>query len=374
MALTKIEWTASIRPDGTVDPGYTFNPWRGCTKVHTGCANCYAERGAKRNPGTLGIWGDHGTRVVASEDMWKQPIKWDAAAAKSGVRKRVFCSSLADVFEDWRGWVLDAAGAVVWWCNDCRIFRKIGDSSHGACCGKCGSGNGRQATLDDVRERLFSLIDLTPNLDWLLVTKRPENIPQMMPTRRENVWLLTSVSDQATADRMIPELLKCRDLAPVLGVSAEPLVEPIRLDQVQWEGICEINTLTGTHGVYRPLQGKGPHLDWVIVGGESGPKARRCERQWVGSIVNQCRTASVPCFVKQMGSFIVDRNDQAGGWEPKHWPESVDSIEHHINGFREDYQGADARYRLVDPKGGDPAEWPPVLRVRQFPNVTGVTR
>lgn len=86
---TKIEWTT-----------HTFNPWRGCTRISEGCRFCYAETLSRRNPAVLGVWGDEGTRVVASESMWRQPIKWDREAAAAGERRRVFCASLADAFED----------------------------------------------------------------------------------------------------------------------------------------------------------------------------------------------------------------------------------------------------------------------------------
>ena len=101
---TKIQWA-----------DHTFNPWRGCLKVSAGCANCYAETLSKRNPGTLGIWGSEAsgaTRVVASESMWREPLKWNTEAQKSGIRSRVFCASLADVFEDWQGRMLDHKGHV----------------------------------------------------------------------------------------------------------------------------------------------------------------------------------------------------------------------------------------------------------------------
>ena len=99
MGLTAIEWTSSVKPDGTVVQGYSFNPWRGCTKVSAGCTHCYAETLSKRNPAVLGIWGKSGTRSIAAESYWKQPIKWNRDAAMAGERRRVFCASLADVFE-----------------------------------------------------------------------------------------------------------------------------------------------------------------------------------------------------------------------------------------------------------------------------------
>ena len=100
---SKIEWTDD-----------TWSPWHGCTKVSEGCKNCYAEKQARRNPGTLGIWGPTGTRVVTAEASWRQPLKWNRDAAKDGVRKRVFCASIADVFEEWDGPVASHTGARYW--------------------------------------------------------------------------------------------------------------------------------------------------------------------------------------------------------------------------------------------------------------------
>ena len=221
--VSKNEWTH-----------HTFNPWRGCQhsvtadgSTHPGCAHCYAEALSKRAPKSLGTWGEDGTRVVASPSMWAKPLAWDRAAKAAGERHRVFCASLADVFEDWPGPILDSHGGKL-------AARPISDVSVD-----------RPATLDDLRRDLFNVIDRTPYLDWLLLTKRPQNVRRMTPphpldmgpdvidirmhTVRRNVWLGTSVSNQATADELIPDLLKCRDLASVLFLSCEPLLGPIDL-------------------------------------------------------------------------------------------------------------------------------------------------
>jgi hypothetical protein len=84
MAVTKIERTATVRPDVTVTPGYSWNPWRGCTKVSPGCRNCHAETMTARNPDFLGVWGPNGTSVVTIEPYWWQPEKWNQAAAEVG--------------------------------------------------------------------------------------------------------------------------------------------------------------------------------------------------------------------------------------------------------------------------------------------------
>jgi hypothetical protein len=117
----------------------------------------------------------------------------------------------------------------------------------------------------------------------------------------------------------------------------------------------------------------GPRLDWVIVGGESGPGARPFNVAWARNIVRQCQTAKVPVFVKQLGRDVRDRND-AGflGDEPSHWPERIDildRVEHDLDGTRDGYQGAPVRIHLDNKKGGDPQEWPADIRVRQFPEV-----
>src|SRR5690606_26980225 len=126
-----------------------------------------------------------------------------------------------------------------------------------------------------------------------------------------------------------------------------------------------------------------PGIDWVIVGGESGPGARPCDIEWILSIVQQCKRAAVPVFVKQLGAFVVDRDDvgfeaDRSVWaegpdagqptDPRAWPRPVD-VEFDIHGFREEYQGAPVRVHLRDRKGGDPSEWPEDLRVRQWPEV-----
>ena len=256
---SNIEWT-----------DHTFNPWRGCVEVHAGCDHCYAREWSKRNPAALGQWGVDGVRVVAAEKYWQQPIKWNAQAAKLGVRARVFCASMADVFEAWPHQLVDSKGQPAYFQEGENIWAP--------------------AYVETARTRLFDLIDMTPWLDWILVTKRPENILSIWLDNspghtvgkfRPNVWLLTSVSDQVTANKQIPLLFACRDLSPVLGVSAEPLLGPI----------------------------VGPHhpknkLDWVIVGGESGPHARPMHPDWARSIRDQCVAAGVPFFFKQWGEFV----------------------------------------------------------------------
>jgi protein gp37 len=288
---------------------HTLNPWRGCQHAeledgseHPGCGECYAEDMSERNPLVLGQWGPHGTRVMAAEAQWKLPLKWNAAAEAAGERQRVFCASLADVFEDWQGNIVASHGCRVCNCPDCGL---MSGEEPLVVCPQCGRQDIRWATMDDLRARLFTLIDATPWLDWLLLTKRPQNIRRMWPVTnahlpglqsilRPNVWLITSVSDQHTAEELIPHLIKCRDLAPVLGISAEPLLAHVDLSW--WLGI-EI----GRGGEWRVKSDlpKDPELDFVIVGGESGSTRRNVPLGCITSLVDQCEAACVACYVKQ---------------------------------------------------------------------------
>lgn len=291
---SKIEWCH-----------HTHNPWRGCTRVSQECAKCYAETLSHRNPGTLGVWGPNGTRVFAAEATWREPLKWDRKAKDAGERHRVFCASLADVFEDWGGSVTGSNGNRLWWCHGSLSNSPLPSVGMEKGC--------RWATLDDVRSRLFDLIDETPNLDWLLLTKRPENIDRMMPEAdshmvswahagpvpiRPNVWLGTSVGVRDTLWR-IDHLRKVP--AAVRFLSIEPLLEDL--------GTID---LTG--------------INLVIVGGESGHGARPMHPDWARSIRDQCVKAGVAFFFKQWGehqpidgayhhSDLTAANLGYGGWQ-----------------------------------------------------------
>lgn len=375
---SKIEWTT-----------HTFNHVRGCTKVHEGCAHCYAERDAKRFPHLRGIWGKDGTRVMAASDAWRQPLKWNEEAAKAGIRARVFCASLADVFEQWDGLIHDHVG------NKLALYMPNEGIFAVAPYAEEPPDNCRWLTMDDLRRFLFKLIDRTQNLDWQLVTKRPENVSRMwrpfngspvpgMPgTYRPNVWIMTSVSNQATADAMIPELLKCRDLVPVLGLSAEPLLGPIDfrkfIGYAKYEGnvpgqCVNIDGETWHSDDYKcrtcgwgypndPDNPKRvPWIDWVIVGGESGHGARVCDIGWIRSIRDQCKDANVACFVKQLGANVEWSGMQGGYMDgvPDVWPNDGNNV---------DTRRGNWRKILIDPKGGDWNEWPEDLRVREYPNL-----
>lgn len=331
---SKIEWTH-----------HTFNPWMGCTKVSPACKHCYAERDMDHHYGKVS-WGPTGTRVLTSDANWAKPLKWNREAESSGIRKRVFCASLADVFEDWQGPIADSKGkklGVHGRCGANPVSTSI--PSGNEACGKCGSWV-NALTMNDVRQRLFALIDQTPNLDWLLLTKRPENIRTMYssqhldggttgrvrefmdeeefkdvhPYFRRNVWLGTSVENQEYADQRIPELLRCRDLSPVLFLSCEPLLGP--LDLVYPEAIypngprrCCSGHDCGCFGLpIEPpayLHGSFGGVDWVIAGGESGTEARPTDPEWFRTLRDQCQAARVPFLFKQWGEF--NENSQRVG-------------------------------------------------------------
>ena len=295
MKDTKIEWAH-----------HTFNPWWGCEKVSPGCAHCYAEAFAKRTG--HGVWGSASPRRFFGEKHWAEPLKWDRAALHADERPRVFCASMADVFED-------------------------------------------RPDLVEQRRRLFETILRTQSLDWLLLTKRPENIARLWPRAlgpygesmvdlvelgAHNVWLGTTVENQEQADLRIPLLLQIP--AAVRFLSVEPLLGSVMLP---------LTALTGHDGSECPRSDPGceggdedchdacesqPRIHWVIVGGESGPGARPMHPAWAVSVLEQCRAAGVPAFFKQTGSHLA-----------------------RLHGYQ-------------DAKGGDLSELPPAWRVREVPS------
>jgi protein gp37 len=282
---------------------HTFNPWIGCTKVSAGCRNCYAEHDTPvrvhRGRG-LELWGADAARYVTSADNWKKPRRWNDEAARTGKRARVFCASLADVFED-------------------------------------------RDDLIQVRRSLFELIESTPWLDWLLLTKRPENMLRFAPEAwRElwpaNLWAGTTVEDQARAEERIPHLLQVP--AQVRFLSVEPMLEPVDLTDL-------VNIEEGVPGEhhYSALDCDGDPQDdddwhgatisWVICGGESGHKARPFDLAWARSLREQCSVAGVPFFMKQIGSMpeqgaedavlygsLTEIHDSAGA-DPEEWPRDL---------------------------------------------------
>ena len=233
---SSIEWT-----------DHTFNPWWGCARVSPGCENCYAETWAKRVGAK--IWGTAAERRFFTDKHWREPLKWNHEAEVEDVRRRVFCASMADVFEG-------------------------------------------RADLDAARSRLWELIGATKHLDWLLLTKRPENIKRMAPWARwpTNVWIGTTVEDQKRAELRLPYLLEVP--ATKRFLSCEPLIAPVNLDP--W-----LSTKSGFSFT----------IDWVIAGGESGAHARPMLPSWARTLRDQCKQAGVPFHFKQWGHWApVDEN------------------------------------------------------------------
>jgi protein gp37 len=253
-------------------------------KVSAGCANCYAEEVSRRY-GFHKIWGDN-TRRHFSSGHWRKPILWDAAAGKKRIIQTVFCGSMCDVFE---------------------IHPRD------------------KKAMDHSRLKLWSMIETTPCLLWLLLTKRPENIIDLVPWSKVEEWpynvaVGVSVEDQVSANQRIPELLKIP--ARVRFLSIEPLLAPVDLESdINW--LWEFND-SWEYG-HNPKP-RDPGIDWVIVGGESGSKARYLNLDWIRDLRDQCFNAKIPFFVKQLGTAWARENSYGSAkkgeaWEL--WPEDL---------------------------------------------------
>lgn len=223
-----------------------FNPWIGCVRISPACDHCYAADMAHRYH--YATWGRDTARRPASEAYWRQPLVWDRTAQREGIRCRVFCASMGDIFEDRRD-------------------------------------------LDAARERVWSLILATPHLDWILLTKRPEGIGRLVPPSwaagewPSNIWLGCTAEDQKRADERIPHLL--RHASAVRFISCEPMRTSIDLSPY----------LVGLR-----------RIDWVIGGGESGLLARPSPVAWMRSLREQCLAAGIPFFFKQWGNHAQNQN------------------------------------------------------------------
>lgn len=336
---TKIEWCH-----------HTFNPWIGCAKVSAGCKNCYAENDnpARISRGRgLELWGVDASRKLKAESGWAEPERWFRAAVKAGERRRVFCASQGDVFEDRRD--LDSARDRLWSLIEATAARGCHDIIEG-----------RGAALCDKLCEICGRV--RGGIDWLLLTKRPENILRMVPERWRrdgfppNFWAGASVENQEAADARIPHLLRVP--ARVRFLSLEPLLGPVDLTDIKerQDGMghhfsaleCDVDPEDdGDFG--------GRSLDWLIIGGESGPKARPCDVAWIRDLRDQGRDAGVPVFVKQFGAWplLRDRFDVS--------EERFKDLD--AAGWNEHDGGPSLRH----PKGGDMAEWPDDLRVREVP-------
>ncbi|MGS1072412.1 phage Gp37/Gp68 family protein [Burkholderia glumae] len=250
---SKIEWC-----------DHTLNPWIGCTKVAPGCDNCYAEAMMDTRLRRV-TWGAGQLRSRTSAANWREPVRWNAQHqqffAVHGRRQRVFCASLADVF--------DNAVPAIW------------------------------------RRDLGALIESTPNLDWLLLTKRIGNAAAMLVDMfpggmPDHVWLGATVVNQDEAARDVPKLLATP--ARIRFLSIEPMLGPIDLNQALPPFHCD--TCNADYGALSAHASGTPiGIDWVIAGGESGHRARPAHPDWFRSLRDQCAEAGVPFMFKQWGEW-----------------------------------------------------------------------
>lgn len=321
---TNIEWTDE-----------TWNPIRGCSRVSEGCRNCYAERQAARfsGPGMpyegLVKRTSHGpawtgeVRVVP--ELLDAPLRWKKP-------RRVFVNSMSDMFHE--------------------------------------------KVPDEAIERILGVTIHAKAHTFQILTKRPERMRSVMRRWTDmngrpqpNLWLGVSVEDQTTADERIPLLLQTP--AAVRFVSYEPALGPINIDR--WLRPRQTPNASGYEDEHAPgWTTDFSVINWLIVGGESGPSARPCDVAWIRSAVQQCKAAGVPCFVKQIGAgafetlpsikqlgsagalaAINERRAHIPGWTLTHTPDGKSCFFRSLN--------------PCDRKGGDPTEWPADLRVREMP-------
>jgi protein gp37 len=345
--VTDIEWT-----------DVSWNPVRGCSLVSAGCAHCYAMKQAHRfsGPGKpyeglteLGPQGPRWTgKIKLVPELLDEPLGWKKP-------RRVFVNSMSDLFhEDVPEEFINRV-----WAEMCIADWHV---------------------YQILTKRPQRMLDFLTRNDWQLVgsivaSRSQEAAYRALARKRagfkvcEHVWLGVSVEDQKTADERIPLLLQTP--AAVRWISLEPMLGPVdiscylqppahisgrhvRLGRGEW-----IIDADGAHLMWRGL-------DWVVVGGESGPGARLCDVAWIRSIVRQCRAAGVPVFVKQLGS-------QPRGWcvDRLHGDEPESAYQRDHCGWYEASEipkpCAGRCLVLYDKKGGDPSEWPEGLRVREWP-------
>ena len=230
MENSQIEWTDN-----------TFNPWIGCTKVSPGCKFCYAEALMDERYKMVN-WGKGNPRKRTSVKNWKQIKKWDKEAKIRNIMIKVFCASLADVFDD--------------------------------------------EVNEEWRKDLFDLMSETTNIHWLLLTKREKEAVKHIKSLAishadtlNKIWLGITVEDQKRASERIGTILEVRSLVPILFLSCEPLLENVEIPHLD-------------------------KIDWVIVGGESGKNARKIEKNWILAIKEQCEKSNTAFFFKQWGGKI----------------------------------------------------------------------
>lgn len=309
---TKIQWCH-----------HTFNPWIGCTKVSPGCVNCYAA--ARDERFAAGVhWGPGAERSVTGRATWRWPVKWAVAAAAAGVRRRVFCASLADVFD-------------------------------------------KEAPVQARRRLWAKIMETSHALDWMLLTKRPErvlgtlredNLPDDF-LLRQRCWLGCTIEAQPQAVRAMHTLTVD---AAARFVSYEPALEYVdfrNIDVPDSNGgqPHPLDALAGTWSgapMTHDLERRGRGFDLIIVGGESGRGARPFNIEWARQTVLACKAAGVPVFVKQMGDRPYQSRALINGGP---------------YGSLIDIQPATERVLFKEPKGGAIEEWPADIQVREMPHV-----
>lgn len=259
---SKISWTH-----------HTFNAWLGCAKVGKDCENCYAETLMDKRFHRV-AWGPEGTRKRTSMANWRKPVRWDKVAKENGVKFMVFGNSLNDILED-------------------------------------------REELVQWRADYVELIESTPNLIWMLLTKRPENW-ELLPSKwyafpPPNVWFGLSVADRQTYFDRTGSFMDYFDQFAVKFLSVEPQLGPLYLSN---DGHDRIG-----------------FWDWIIGGGESdqAEPGRFYDLGWGRIMMQRCQKYGIPYFHKQMGSawartHIIwrtttpaDRGDRAGS-KPSYWP------------------------------------------------------
>lgn len=341
-AVSAIEWTDR-----------TWNPVRGCSVISPGCVNCYAMKQAhrfqtKKRPDSDGDLVVHPgpffglTKQTKAGPQWTgtirtvesallEPLSWRKPA-------RIFVNSMSDLFHEGVSFeFVDRVFAVMAPRHTFQILTKRAECMF--------------TYMQKRSKSAQPWKDAARSLGYSLEFEGLSLVPWPLP----NVWLGVSVEDQQRADERIPLLLQTP--AAVRFISAEPLLGPVDLEALpSVSGIGRyLDALSDAGAKFSDVPGR---LDWVIVGGESGPGARPCDIAWIRSIVAQCQRASVPLFVKQMGSRITGLNLDGPPYSSPPCRE----------GFLVDWTcDEDNTFGLCDRKGGDPEEWADDLRVRQFP-------
>jgi protein gp37 len=303
---TQIEWTATHvdtkivwKGEPTkVIPGATFNPWWGCQKVSRACKNCYAEHLSDVRMGNH-CWGPNSTRKKFGDKHWNEPLKWNKECQKLGIKRKVFSGSMCDIFED-------------------------------------------HPDVIEERERLFRLINATPYLNWLLLTKRPENILKMLPAHWKspdgktwdvptNIWFGTTVENQEEAEKRVRPLIGVKMVTGrIIFLSMEPLMGPVDLEQNVFPDRLIRNVSEENRTKWLDV------IDWVIAGGESGApeKVDPSHPYWFISLRDQCKKYRVPFFFKQWGTFytwsmsLTDRQPHFKMYHDYQHFKSKDWVEH----------------------------------------------